>query len=109
MKASPDLRELVGGVGRVAGRLGGAHSFLDAARLTSVRLRLGLVKLGGRLRDRLFELLQTRRQLRAASFCSALAACSLCDGHRLGPQRWLEGTTSRHAYCSAAITTSVRP
>jgi hypothetical protein len=44
-----------------------------------------------------------------ASFLSALAARSLRELQRVAGIRWLDGTTSRDAYCSAAITTSARP
>jgi hypothetical protein len=44
-----------------------------------------------------------------ASFLSALAAMSLCELQRVAGIRWLDGTTSRVACCSAAITISARP
>ena len=71
MKGSP-TSELVGSLGRVAGALGGI--FLDVAGLASMRFRLGLVKLSTRLRNCLFELLQSFRQLPAGELLQRLSS-----------------------------------
>ncbi|PTL58881.1 hypothetical protein C7Y72_04045 [Paraconexibacter algicola] len=43
------------------------------------------------------------------SFRSAFATWSLCELQLVAGVRWLAGTTSRLACCSAAITTRARP
>jgi hypothetical protein len=70
---------------------------------------LGLVVGGVRPLDGLLEPRERGGECGPASFLSALAARSLCELQRVAGIRWLDGTTSRDAYCSAAITTSARP
>jgi hypothetical protein len=71
---------------------------------------LGLVVGGVRALDGLLELGQRRGHVWAGELAQrALAAMSLCELQRVAGIRWLAGTTSRVAYCSAAMTTSARP
>jgi hypothetical protein len=70
---------------------------------------LGLVVGGVGALDCLLERARDAGTCGPASFLSALAAMFLCELQRVAGIRWLDGTTSRVAYCSAAITTSARP
>jgi hypothetical protein len=70
---------------------------------------LGLVVGGVGARDGLLELGQRRREVRAGQLFERLGGDVLVRIQRVAGIGWLEGTTSRVACCSAAITISARP
>jgi hypothetical protein len=85
------------------------HGRLALGALLLANLGLGLVVGGVGALDGLLELGQRRGTCGPASFFSALVAMSGCELQRVAGKRWLEGTTSRVACRSVAITFSARP
>ena len=59
--------------------------------------------------DGALERAQRRREVRAGELAQRLGGVILVGAPARRMDRWLCGTTSREAYCSAAITTSARP
>jgi hypothetical protein len=112
-----NVLELVGGLARVAGLLGRARIFptllalraAEAPFWTSPCPPPGIVQLGACYCDRFFELPKRRQQPRALELLKRTGGAVLVRRQRLALNCWLEGRTSRHACCSAAIKTSARP